>query len=518
MGKRAGESASSAGRATGFQASLFALAVVGFSCLIGWELSAVFSPSLPLLSFCDIKDAIAVRCVSVLTLSAAFGFFAWRADWFYVNKDRLVPCALVASLLPMAAALANSVAGSLPLAALIAAWALLGVAQAVFATYWCVFFSLTDSSLTMKTVVSGGFGGTLLFVIANATGELWVSMLEMCLMLAASVSVAVMLLHGLPKESIPRASEFRRVPDLSLLAFFSVVSCGAVYGFMSIEVCYQGPIAALVGGASGVFGVALAFLWYRLGSRVDLDVGIVQRISLPLLVASLLMMPLFEGPVRIFWACVALAALAHNQMFTWFSVSIENYEFRLHPVRRFALRQMPSWIGFFVGCILAFAAGFVFKLSGEGLYLLTGVFAVLLVVAFSVYGGDESKNKQRLDSLIDAAAQTAVAVAGVDAAAQAEGDMRADAGTSAGEPAGGSNDSFYAESFQARCDEMASEFSLTPRESEVLSLLAKGRNAEYIANQLVVTPATIKSHIYHIYQKLGVNSQQRLMDLVDEGE
>ena len=52
----------------------------------------------------------------------------------------------------------------------------------------------------------------------------------------------------------------------------------------------------------------------------------------------------------------------------------------------------------------------------------------------------------------------------------------------------------------------------------MFALLAKGRNAEYIAGQLMVTPATIKSHIYHIYQKLGVNSQQRLMDLVDEGK
>ena len=66
--------------------------------------------------------------------------------------------------------------------------------------------------------------------------------------------------------------------------------------------------------------------------------------------------------------------------------------------------------------------------------------------------------------------------------------------------------------------EVSRKFSLTPRETEVFALLAKGRNAEYIAGQLMVTPATIKSHIYHIYQKLGVNSQQRLMDLVDEGE
>ena len=149
------------------------------------------------------------------------------------------------------------------------------------------------------------------------------------------------------------------------------------------------------------------------------------------------------------------------------------------------------------------------KLTGESLYLLTGAFAVVIVVAFSVYGGDESKTKARLDALMDVAVQTAVAVVTKSGEATTAPD-------SLEEPE--RNEGFYAESFQKRCDEVAREYSLTPRESEVFALLAKGRNAEYIAGQLVVTPATIKSHIYHIYQKLGVNSQQRLMDLVDENE
>lgn len=53
-----GEDASSEGatRRQAGVASLFAVAVAGFSCLIGWELSAVFSPSLPLLSFLRYSD------------------------------------------------------------------------------------------------------------------------------------------------------------------------------------------------------------------------------------------------------------------------------------------------------------------------------------------------------------------------------------------------------------------------------------------------------------------------------
>lgn len=203
-----------------------------------------------------------------------------------------------------------------------------------------------------------------------------------------------------------------------------------------------------------------------------------------------------------------MATLAHNQMFTWFSVSIENYEFRLHPVRRFALRQIPSWVGFFIGCLLAYAAAFVFRLDSESLYLFTCVFVVVIVVAFSVYGGDESKTKRRLDSLIDVAAQKATEAV----SKPEEVEVIPSASTcDGGEP-------FYSEGFQDRCEEVSRKYSLTPRETEVFALLAKGRNAEYIAGQLMVTPATIKSHIYHIYQKLGVNSQQRLMDLVDEGK
>jgi DNA-binding NarL/FixJ family response regulator len=45
---------------------------------------------------------------------------------------------------------------------------------------------------------------------------------------------------------------------------------------------------------------------------------------------------------------------------------------------------------------------------------------------------------------------------------------------------------------------------LTPRELEVLQLAADGLKGRAIADQLVVAPATIKSHFSHIYKKLGV--------------
>lgn len=63
---------------------------------------------------------------------------------------------------------------------------------------------------------------------------------------------------------------------------------------------------------------------------------------------------------------------------------------------------------------------------------------------------------------------------------------------------------------------IAEQYRLTPREREILVLLGRGRTARYIAGELQMADATVKTHIMHIYRKLGINSQQALLDVVEE--
>ena len=70
--------------------------------------------------------------------------------------------------------------------------------------------------------------------------------------------------------------------------------------------------------------------------------------------------------------------------------------------------------------------------------------------------------------------------------------------------------------FSSTCDELAEEYGFTQRETEVFHLLAKGRSAEYIAKRLVISSSTARVHTGHIYQKMGVGSQQELLDVVEE--
>jgi DNA-binding CsgD family transcriptional regulator len=54
---------------------------------------------------------------------------------------------------------------------------------------------------------------------------------------------------------------------------------------------------------------------------------------------------------------------------------------------------------------------------------------------------------------------------------------------------------------------------LTPRETEVLQLAAAGRSVDELADELYVSTNTVKTHLAHVYDKLGAHSRAEAIAL-----
>lgn len=70
--------------------------------------------------------------------------------------------------------------------------------------------------------------------------------------------------------------------------------------------------------------------------------------------------------------------------------------------------------------------------------------------------------------------------------------------------------------FKESLEKIADDACLTPTETTVFGLIARGHNAESVRQELVISVNTAKTHIRNIYAKLGIHSQQELIALVNK--
>ena len=146
-----------------------------------------------------------------------------------------------------------------------------------------------------------------------------------------------------------------------------------------------------------------------------------------------------------------------------------------------------KWAGFSAGVAVAYVVFHAHPLGDGALMFVMCALAVITVASYAAYNGEDARLQDELFGIITDEGHELVIDPPKNAAP-----------------------------FRDRCDALAKRYELSPRETEVFVYLAKGRNAEYIQQKLFISANTVKSHIFHIYKKMGISSQQRLIDLVDE--
>ena len=64
--------------------------------------------------------------------------------------------------------------------------------------------------------------------------------------------------------------------------------------------------------------------------------------------------------------------------------------------------------------------------------------------------------------------------------------------------------------------QLAKAYQLSPREKEVFALWVTGHGSKYIQEKFVISPATVKTHVRHIYEKCDVHNRAELMRKLEE--
>lgn len=458
------------------------LAVIGFSCFLALQTYCGLSIALPLATGYGQDLAVILRIVSIIAIIYVYVLGYVMADWVASHFSSVLIPAVAIGVVPfMAEAVALCLNVNLGYVALVT-WTMLGVSFAASGLVWCLIMSQNSLRQNVLTVAFSAFFSVLIYVAVCAAEPKPLGLVGMALVVAAELVIASLLMRNVPwtKNTIEdNDSLFQEKGP----AIFWIACHSAAYSMVLIVTVAHGLKAALIVGACGIVGATLSIMAKHWSLNRLVTSQQVQQLALPFVVATLLLMPYCNETSLIVCAGLNVAFNAFAMVLKWCETSETNQEFRLHSIRRYSKTGIPNWIGALVGTVLGWYVFMKPHSSDVDASFVLIALSFVLLLSFAVFSLSENK--------------------GLDCVPLSTGGA---------EPSERAQDG----SFMHSCKNVALKNGLTPRETEVFILLAKGRNAEFIEKKLVISHSTARSHIYNIYKKLGISSHQLLINMVED--
>ncbi len=315
-----------------------------------------------------------------------------------------------------------------------------------------------------------------------------------CLISTMTQPYAVIATSVLPALSIVCAwKSFKLVPReepraaaLSYPIPWKIILIMGIAGVMSGTTgTLLGDVAPL-GAAHRIWATALAgaLLLYMALRRPNMfDMRLMTRVCLAVVIVAFALLPFSSTGMAV--AVSFMMKLAY----VWFTVFVIAmlanlaYRFDLPSLRLFALARACSEGGIFVGVSLREFVG------RSPIVLDTATLSVAAAVGLLVVGA-------------------CVLIW------RSESAVNADWGAAGISLESGEHVAGPRERLILRCEQAAQEYGLTEREAEMLRLIGQGKTRSQIEQELFLSQNTVKTHIRHLYAKMGVHSKEEACELI----
>lgn len=463
--------------------------ILGFSLFFAWMFSCFYWLFASVLQDVDFGQRNLTQCFVFVGVAAGYVLmhFAGRNSAFNPFKIPVIAaCVICVLLLPVVSVVIAHLTSLPPVLLWVVNFAT-GVAGAVLTVLWLDVMSRLTQGGEYRFVSFSLFAGAALMalimlmplvvqtIMAALYGIGCVVLLKFCSKQAPFNDRAPLI------ETNHPSWEFSKEIGPTFAVF------GVVFGLCFVYLFNNGGWVLVVGLLFVLPGSAIIAIAASVGR--ELGITVIQRIILCVTVLSCIATPFAPVEVQVFTVGIAIAA--------WAALLSVNYALVVRksklswdaPVFRTVPRRLIlTAVGFALGWVIATVVGFVYGAHAEMFGTIRLAMAVVLVVVFMIFMPDaHHHDREAMDELAQ--------------------------GTT---PRAATQDYTQDQVFAAKCMAAAKLYKLSPRETDILTYLARGRNAAYLQEKLCISPHTVKSHIYSIYRKFDIHSQQKLMDFIEE--
>lgn len=434
------------------------------------------------------------------------------------------------------------------LALVAAGGVLLGIGCAGMFMLWQRYFaSLPPAQGNVRLVVGTAIAPFIYFALYLVPIALTAFLVPLVFVplcgLCIALSVREMRMNQPMFEDVPRdhpqvyrqvvADYWRSALCVGSLAFASGVIRGIALLHQEISLVVNS--ASMLG--SFVSAAVLLLLWRRMSFRLGLTS--VFRVVYPLVITGFLLLPFLGAGYLNLFAAFTYMVFSLVLMLMMMQCAQVSRDRGINPVFIYAFFGAVVYLMQAVGFLLGWVSDFVSVDGFDWLFFVAMVSSYVLGITLLASTGTlfkavaskgtvtadpieflplDSTRAPRIDHYAVRMPKGSPDAAGEGGGANAAPSVKPVPKKRRNRPSASDDAGTIRDRTSKQCRDLQEAYGLSTRETEVMELIARGNSMASIAERLVISENTVRTHAKHIYTKLDIHKRQELLDMLHDPE